>query len=354
MPLFRSKLSPLVKNFKFMAMAAAVFTVAILLALVYFKNTEIWRMQHEDKSMAQQIESRNRIEAEVVEGTHSTDASGYPMSLVETFRSHLSRTDPVAQPRKLFSDVLLVVQFNSNNRGKFEDASRLRAVYGVLFDEIVFTGSPVLPWDSDGSYDHGNPFGVLLCPGAERGLMAYQCLNEVMSAFPGRRGYMMVHFDVLVNWPAVVDLPRDSLWIQGNQLKEPYRPVCNWVDVDLSREPYYLWKWGDYIGPGNWHECVNPFTNIPCGAKAVWKFLDTAPPSLQENYHKKCFSGNITDTCGATVIYPENQMADVVYVPSRFVAEFQEVSQMAYAAHLSLEFALSAIMYVAAFLSLYH
>ncbi|XXQ37363.1 Uncharacterized protein PBTT_08299 [Plasmodiophora brassicae] len=293
------------------------------------------------------------------------NAAGHPQAMVDAFRERLfAQASRLALNRtrsgKLFGDVVLVLQWNWNKEDRFATAPALRDAYSALFDDIVLIGSPVQDPAAPGrSYDADNPFGVLLCPGAERGFMVYECLSEVMGAYPGRSGYLLLHSDILVNWPQVLRLPLDAMWAHGQYgVTDPLLPYCtHWFPFDLDAPPRPLSfdtvdfgsnfrtdeaRAAKVEGVRSWinEGPANPVTLRPIGYPAMWRYLKAVPASVQRNYHRLCGA-----PCNGTeTIAPLMQMCDVFYVPRRFVNEFRVLSRAAFNANLQLELALPMIM----------
>jgi hypothetical protein len=257
-------------------------------------------------------------------------SAGHAKKIMNEFYEDLSVYNP--KSRVVFEGILLVVQFNSNNFDKFSSSVKLRSIYKDLFDEIVFTGSP------SGDVKANNEFNVLLCPGAERGYLAYYCLSALMDQFPNRKGYMMVHFDVLVNWPALVDLPRDVIWVQGNHAPygaQQFQPFCReFKSINITNNPEQIFN--------GWCENQDPLTNKNVGVDAIWHYQKRAPLSVQRNYRRLCGEKCSSFSLDHHLV-PSNQMGDILYVPSKHTNEFKKLSAIAYEANLFLEFATSQI-----------
>ena len=240
-----------------------------------------------------------------------------------------------------FLDILLVVQFNSNDKHKLTSILDILAAYAPLFREIVFTASiEGYRTQQAGSFGFDNPFGALLCPGAESGFMAYECLSMVARRFPGRKGYLMVHFDLLANWPAIATLPQDRVWAMGNLLTSPYTPFCRMaIPVNLSATPHALFEWS-WMQPG----VKNSLTNRPVNYESIWAYLRSVPPTVQEHYHAHCRRSKLPDGCAVGPIFTGNQMLDILYIPARHLHEFQQLSRLAFNANLFLEYAATSLL----------
>ena len=258
--------------------------------------------------------------------------AGYHPDAREKFISHLKHhaSEHIQPPaQSLFPGVLLIVQFNSNSKDKLADVPRFLEIYGKLFDEILFTASA---GSGKGSYDHGNIYGVHICPGAEGGWMHYYCMAEIMQHFPNRKGYLAVHFDVLVNWPALRTYDLDRLWIMGSG---PEEFPCQFSPITLRVAPYDWWPF----------QSKNPITGGNTGLESIAQFYEFAPEFVQQNYHRICSAmhGAEADLCKSPLLFPKTHMGDLLYVPLRYVENFIILSEIGFRVNLWLEFASSMI-----------
>ena len=267
----------------------------------------------------------------------SRGEAGHDAVLVANCRDALSRYKPWLFPRSnrgKFSGVLLNIHFNSISVSKMESSRELVKIYSRLFATIVLTSTPTA------SLLLVEQYRIWPCPGGERGFMAYECLSIMMTKFPNHVGYLQIHFDVLINWPALDRLPLSSVWVMGNQYTSDWPPFCrHFSTIDLSLPPRALSNW-------YWHNATNALTGKNVGKAAIWNFLQQVSPHVKGNYIRKCSkdANCPLNSNSSSLVFPINQMADVLYIPTRFVPEFQLLSRAAWRANLFLEFAAPAIL----------
>ena len=105
----------------------------------------------------------------------------------------------------------------------------LRRHYGKLFSEVVF----VTP-DADPAYD-------VVCPQARLGYGSHICLQEVASIHrPGRSGYFLLQFDVVINWYNLeLYDPNNFWWIRPGSAQDTGN--WGWYGPKDKAVPWIFW-----------------------------------------------------------------------------------------------------------------
>jgi UDP-sugar transporter A1/2/3 len=222
-----------------------------------------------------------------------------------TWMWNTCNVDEVGQ--SYFNDILVIVYWNEVRENRIPHM----IVWRRIFPNMLLVGAP-RPTKKE--FAEILPAPWFTCTEGSRWVQ-YICQARVMQAYPGYRGYLMLHWDLMFNyWNTILaKFDRDKFWLVPPGSYTCYDKGWNW------------WVWGIRGSRSNQFGLVD----------SVFPDL---PPNTQKAINETArnpMNKTIPIDCG---------FSDILYVPSRFVGKFIYYSTLFYRHNVFLEIAVPTMM----------